>query len=104
MRLAAGFIAMAVFAQDPSDTLAKARDKMLLEVPSSPKYTCVETIDRSYFSRYSYNPLSSSPSCERLSADRKKGRSKLRLDATDRLGVSVELERKFTLSRKYLLF
>jgi hypothetical protein len=32
MRLAGGFIAMAVFAQDPSDTLAKARDKMLLEV------------------------------------------------------------------------
>jgi hypothetical protein len=32
MRLAGGFIAMAVFAQDPSDRLAKARDKMLLEV------------------------------------------------------------------------
>ena len=30
MRLAAGFIAVAVLAQDPSDTLAKARDKVLL--------------------------------------------------------------------------
>jgi len=84
-------MALPVFAQDPSDTLAKARDKILSAVPGSPAHTCIETIDRSYFSRYNYNPLSSTPSCERLSADRKKGRSRLRLDATDRLRVEVTM-------------
>jgi hypothetical protein len=58
-------------------------------VPSTRKYTCVETVDRSYFSRNNYNPLASAPPCERLSAERKKGRPELRLDATDRLRVEV---------------
>ena len=49
--LAIGLIAGAVFAQGTADTLAKARDKMLSSVPAGPQYTCVETIDRNYFSR-----------------------------------------------------
>ncbi len=81
------FIAIAALAQDPSATLERARNKMLSEIPTRPRYSCVETIDRSYFSRPRL--LSSPPSCERLSADRKAGRAKLRLDATDRLRVEV---------------
>jgi hypothetical protein len=91
VRLVMVFIALTVFAQDPSDTLAKTRDKILSAAPRSRAHACIETIDRSYFSRYNYNPLSSTPSCERLSADRKKGRPKLRLDSTDRLRVQVTL-------------
>jgi hypothetical protein len=60
---------------------------MLSEIPTRPRYTCVETIDRSYFSRRSLLALTTS--CERLSADRKAGRTKLRLDATERLRVEV---------------
>ena len=87
VKRAIGLIAIAAFAQDPFETLQRARDKMLAEIPTRPRYTCVETIDRSYFSRRSL--LASPPSCERLSADRKAGRAKLRLDATDRLRVEV---------------
>ncbi len=60
---------------------------MLSRIPTHPRYTCVETIDRSYFSRRSL--FASPPSCERLSADRKARRTKLRLDFTDRLRVEV---------------
>lgn len=89
VKRAIGLIAIAALAQDPSAMLEKARDKMLSEIPTRPRYTCVETIDRSYFSRRSL--FASSPSCERLSADRKAGRAKLRLDATDRLRVAVAI-------------
>ncbi len=87
VKRAIGLIAIAALAQDPSAMLEKARDKMLSEIPTRPRYTCVETIDRSYFSRRSL--LASPPSCERLSADRTAGRANLRLDATDRLRVEV---------------
>ncbi len=87
VKRAIGFIAIAAFAQDPLETLQRARDKMLSEIPTRPRYSCLETIDRSYFSRRSL--LVSPPSCERLSADRKAGRAKLRLDATDRLRLEV---------------
>jgi hypothetical protein len=87
LKRAIGFLAIAAFAQDPSEMLERARGKILSEVPSGPRYSCVETIDRKYFSReVPPIPLSS---CERLSADRKKGRTRLRLDATDRLRVEV---------------
>jgi hypothetical protein len=83
------FIAEILFAQDPVEVLAKARDKILSELPNQPNYTCVETIDRSYLSRS--DPPSSPLSCERLSVDRKKGRDKLKLASTDRLRVEVAL-------------
>ena len=87
LKRAIGIIAIAAFAQDPSETLERARVKMLSEVPSRPRYSCIETIARKYFSREV--PSIPLPSCERLSADRKKGRTKFRLDATDRLRVEV---------------
>ena len=89
LKRAIGFIAIAAFAQDASETLDRARVKMLAEVPSRPRYSCIETIDRKYFSREV--PAKPLPSCERLSADRKTGRAstRLRLDATDRLRVEV---------------
>lgn len=87
VKRAIGLIAITALAQDPSALLEKARDKMLSEIPNHPRIRCVETIDRSYFSRRGL--FVSNPSCERLSADRKAGRTKLRLDATDRLRVEV---------------
>ena len=91
VKLAIGFVAITVLAQDPSEMLERARYKILSELPSQSQYSCVETIDRSCFSRKNYNPLSSTPSCEILSVDRKKGRTKLKLDSTDRLRIAVAL-------------
>jgi hypothetical protein len=81
------FLALTASAQDPIDTLEKARDKVLAAAAQLPKYVCTETIERSYYSRKepSEDPLS----CERILVDRKKGRYSLKLDATDRLRVSV---------------
>jgi hypothetical protein len=84
---AAWLFALAAFAQAPVDTLEKARDKVLSEAPRLSKFVCVETIDRSYFSRE--EPPESPPSCEQIAVDRKKGRRHLKLDATDRLRLSV---------------
>jgi len=87
MKRAAWLVAVAAFAQDPIDTLEKARDKVLGAAPRLPKYICTETIERSYYSRK--EPPEDPPSCERILVDRKKGRYSLNLDATDRLRVSV---------------
>jgi hypothetical protein len=89
IRLGVGLIASAALAQDSADTLATARDKMLSAVPGGLQYVCVETIDRSYFSRE--NSSLRQPSCEELSSDRKKGRTRLKLAAADRLRVEVTM-------------
>ncbi len=75
-----------LFGQDASETLEKARDKVLAAASHLPRYICVETIERSYFSR-DHPP--SHESCEQIGIDRKKAKYKLRLDATDRLRVMV---------------
>jgi hypothetical protein len=78
-------------AQDASRALEEARDKILSQVTHLPKYVCVETIDRSYFSRP--NPPDPPPSCEQLAIDRKKGRNRPKLDYTDRVRVAVTFMR-----------
>jgi hypothetical protein len=87
VKRAAWLFALSAFAQDPVDTLEKARDKVLAAAPRLPKYVCTETIERSYYSRK--EPPKDPPSCERILVDRKKGKYSMNLDATDRLRVSV---------------
>jgi hypothetical protein len=95
MRLAICLVATAAFAQDPafaqdaSRTLEDVRDKILLKAERLPRYVCAETIDRSYFSRR--NTPDPPPSCEQIAIDRQKGRSRLKLDSTDRLRVAVTI-------------
>jgi hypothetical protein len=86
MKLALGLLAAAAFAQDPVETLDRARNQVLVRTRNLPEQACVETIDRSYYSRKN---AGDSVSCERLMLDRKNGRDVLRLDMTDRLRVSV---------------
>jgi hypothetical protein len=91
MRLALGFLAIArLVAQDPDDRLVRARDQILARLSNQSKHVCVETIERSYFT-HRLPPLAP-PSCEQILADRKKGRSRLTLDATDRLRVEVAMK------------
>jgi hypothetical protein len=87
VKRAAWLFALTAFAQDPVDTLEKARDKVLAASPRLPNYVCTETIERSYYSRR--EPPEDPPSCERILIDRKKGKYSMKLDATDRLRVSV---------------
>ncbi|MGA7413062.1 MAG: hypothetical protein WBW33_21475 [Bryobacteraceae bacterium] len=74
---------------DPVDVLEQMRDRVIARLPPL-GYACIATIDRSYFRRH-LPPLTPS-SCERISADRKKG-DRLQLDKTDRLRLKVVLTR-----------
>ncbi len=62
---------------------------MLAEAAHLRKLGCVETMDRSYFSRQ--DTPDPAPSCERIGIDRKSGKYMLKLRATDRLRVAVTL-------------
>ena len=73
---------------DPADLLEQARDKLIARVPPL-GYACTVTIDRSYFRRQA--PQLIPQSCEKISADRKKIRNKLKPEKTDRLRLKVEL-------------
>jgi hypothetical protein len=86
LKLAPLLAATTLFAQDASETLAKARDKTLAESSRLAKLVCVETIDRSYFSN---GDAALPQSCERVALDRKKGRYKPKLESTDRVRVEV---------------
>jgi len=89
MKRAAWCVALVGFAQDPAGTLEKAREKILPSLTHLPKTICVETIDRSYFSRG--DRTGAAPSCETIGIDRKKGRNQPRLDYADRVRVAVTL-------------
>jgi hypothetical protein len=80
----AGAIALAAqTTEDPSDILSRARYEIVAAMRRLPKYTCVETIDRSYYVRST--PLV----CDRESAERKTGRASTRLRLTDRVRIEV---------------
>ena len=51
MALASAMALAAQTAGDPSDILARARYEIAAAMRRLPKYTCVETIDRSYYVR-----------------------------------------------------
>ena len=58
-------------AANPSDVLARARLQIVDTMRRLPKYTCVETLDRSYFTRQA-PPSSPLPSCAEADAERKR--------------------------------
>ena len=89
VKFAIGLLATAAFAQDAMTTLAEARDKVLAQASGLSKYVCVETIDRSYYSR-KVDP-DAPPSCEKIALDRKHGHDSLKLEKTDRLRVAVRI-------------
>lgn len=92
MRMIIFLVASALRAQDahddPTDRLVQARQKLLARTSALHKYTCVQTVDRSYFVREEATPR---PSCDQISAARKKHSYKLKLDHTDRIRLEVSL-------------
>jgi hypothetical protein len=77
-------------AQDSSDVLAKAREKLLRSIHNLPRYTCIETIDRAYFSQLKPRVLSMTeapaPSCKEILPPTV---DQLPLLSTDRLRLEV---------------
>lgn len=71
----------------PADTLARARAKINATMLRLPKYACIQTIDRSYYTRVTRRLVT--PSCAEVGDDLKNGRATLRLNATDRLRLEV---------------
>lgn len=74
---------------DPTQVLAQARDKIVESRPRLPNYTCVQTVDRSYFRRaVQPNPF---PSCSQMQAERDSRQADLDLYLTDRLRLDVKV-------------
>jgi hypothetical protein len=72
---------------DPDRVLARAQARLADAAAAVPKYTCTQTVDRSYFRQVRQTPRS----CDSIIANRNSGRSGLSLTATDRLRFDVEV-------------
>jgi hypothetical protein len=76
-----------VWAQDdPADVLIRAREKLLALADRASRYSCIETLDRSYFRRQDRG--NTRLSCDQVLGERKKFPPKL--EFTDRLRVNIE--------------
>jgi hypothetical protein len=75
--------------RDPTEVLARARDKLLDRTDRIPNYVCVETVNRSYLKNA--DARSWPASCDQIMGAKKKGAFKLRLDVTDRLRLDVKV-------------
>jgi len=74
---------------DPTQVLGQARDKIVESRPRLPNYTCVQTVDRSYFRRaIQPNPF---PSCSQMHAEEDTHAYQLDLYLTDRLRLDVKV-------------
>ena len=72
---------------DPSTVLARTRDKVVGLEERLPRYTCRQTVNRTYF-RSTIKPRSGT-SCDQFAGDNKLGRRRLQIEATDRLRLDV---------------
>src|ERR1035437_8456224 len=75
------------FAQQPADVLERAQAQLTDAAGAVPKYTCTQTVDRSYFREV----RQAGRACDAIVANQRTGRSKLVLAATDRLRFDVEV-------------
>jgi len=74
-------------AQSPDDVLERARTRLRAAAAGVPRYTCTETVDRSYYRE----TRQAARGCDAIVANQRNGRSKLALTATDRLRFDVEV-------------
>lgn len=76
-----------LFSQQPEDVLERARTRLADAAAATPRYTCTQTVDRSYFRE----TRQTARTCDSIVANRRHGRSKPALVATDRLRFDVEV-------------
>jgi hypothetical protein len=72
---------------DPDRVLARAQTQLADAAATVPKYTCTQTVDRSYLRQTRQTPRS----CDAIVANQNRGSSGLSLTATDRLRFDVEV-------------
>jgi len=72
---------------EPDGVLEQVRAKLRTMTARLPRYTCVQTVERRYFKHAEHK--GPPPSCDHIAGDRKTGRTKLQLYATDRLRLDV---------------
>ena len=87
LMLCAAVLAFAQQPPDPDRVLARAQASLAEAAAAVPKYTCTETVDRSYFRQVRQTPRT----CDAIVANQRNGRSRLSLTATDRLRFDVEV-------------
>jgi hypothetical protein len=87
LMLCAAFLAFAQQPPDPDRVLARAQATLAEAAAAVPKYTCTETVDRSYFRQIRQTPRT----CDAIVANQRNGRSRLSPTATDRLRFDVEV-------------
>ncbi len=74
---------------DPTATLNRARDNVLAWRARLRNYTCVETVDRTYYRRERQE--APPPDCDRMMGERDRKAYKLVVEATDRLRLDVKV-------------
>ncbi len=77
----------AQFGSDPDVVLARARANIADVINHLPRYTCRQTINRSYFRQTRRRGRN----CDEIIANKRKGYSRLELTATDRVRLDVEV-------------
>ena len=70
-------------AYDPSIVLARVRDAMLQLTDRLPKYTCTQTVNRTYLQ--AIEKPAPGATCDQFAGDRLRGRRRIQVEATDRL-------------------
>ena len=83
--------ALSAQAPDPTQVLAKTRDRIVGSRPSLPNYTCTQTVDRGYYRRPK-QPVPP-PSCAELRKERDAHDYLIDLFLTDRLRLDVKVSR-----------
>ena len=85
--LCAAAVALAQTPVNPDDVLARARARLAAAAADTPRYTCTQTVDRSYFRE----TRQAARTCDEIVANHRNKRSKPVLMATDRLRFDVEV-------------
>ncbi len=78
---------------DPMETLAQARARIVAMTKRLPRYTCVETVERKYFSSLRAGRATPPKPCPQLLFEKNAGRSPVVLSMMDRLRLDVAVSR-----------
>ncbi len=77
----------AQFDRGGDEVLSRARAKIAAVIHHLPRYTCTQTINRSYFRQ----TRARGRNCDEIIANKRRGYSRLELTATDRVRLDVEI-------------
>lgn len=76
---------------DPTERLAKARALLVARASRLPDYTCVQTVDRQYFTHLHPQTPHTQPTCATITAENQRKGHNPTLASTDRLRLDVKV-------------